>query len=619
MRRRLFAVVLIVAAMLTLFGAVHAEETPKATDPLKVSMTLSANRFTEPKAITISISISNTGETPMLSPVKLFYPDGTQVTEFGEPELDVGGIASWEGTWTVTQEELEAGKIRFMAEYVLLNEEGQKYIKQKFFSKPIAYESGQPATVITRTIQPLIAKKDQTVTITYEIANTGTVDITDVRITENKSVSKGTGKIALIKAGESASYTFEVKMGTKDLTSSGAIRYKAGDKEYTETKEAETIRFGEVKLTAKLSADKKGGVIGDKAVLTLTITNSGKLAYEGISVTDTILEEVFTDVSVPAGETVTLTTDVEIDTTKSYQFVITAKDEAGMQVETATERVTVTAINPNEVVDLEVVAEADRSSVYELPGAVVFTVSATNNSEAEMKDVAIRTSGYTIYTFPTLQAHETRTFTRELYVSMAGTYQFTGVVKDQLGTNKTFESNKISIRKAAAPTAVPTAVPQRAPVKPTRIATHTPLPAGYVPGQSGDGSAEAAVASAGDNGSLMRSLGLGLLVPVAIGGVLTLIGLINRIRQGAASRSALDHLDVRNTRDYEKILGDGEEKEEAPALPAGEEARDGTDRSRDAGDPFKPEIDDAFEQAVEAAVRRRSRTGSGDQQPPQEN
>ena len=605
MRCRLLLLLLVVAVVLTGFGIAYAE-----VDPLKVEMKLSTNRFTEPKEITVSISIINTGESDMPGTVTLYYPNGKPVEEFGSPVLSAGATKSWTGKWKVTQAQLDAGKLKFAVEYYVVGDDDQLMLKHKSFSLKLIVEDAQPATVITRQIQPTTAGKDQIVTITYEIANTGTVDITNVRIKENSQISKKTATIDVVRAGEKESYSFEVKMGTKDLTSTGEIQYKAGDKEYTEIKEAETIKYGEVKLSADLSVEgnKKGGVVGDTAQLNLTLTNGGTLAFEGVTVTDPTLGEVFRDVSVPAGEKVTLTREVTIETTTDYQFSVTAKDETGMQIDTATKRVTITAIDPNQVVDLTIQAEADRSEVYELPGAVVFKVSVTNNSEAEMTNVAIRTSGYTINTFPKLAPHETRTFERELYVSMKGTYQFTAQVKDQLGATKTFESNGIRIVKATAPTPVPTDAPRSAPAKPVVQPTLTPLPADYMPPTEGE-------EETGGNGQILRALGFGLLVPVLVGGVLTLIGLINRIRAGAASRAALDHLQINGTRDYEQISEDepeqeqpAEEQEAQPQAPP---------QPGEAGEPAKTEAADDFELAVEAALRRRQHSIAVDDKPRQ--
>ena len=63
-------------------------------------------------------------------------------------------------------------------------------------------------------------------------------------------------------------------MGTKDITSAATISFKAGGKSYTKKVESTTIKHGEVKLSATLKTDKKGGAPGDTVKLTLTLKNT---------------------------------------------------------------------------------------------------------------------------------------------------------------------------------------------------------------------------------------------------------------------------------------------------------------------------------------------------------
>ena len=108
----------IIAVLLGLLLAlVCASSALAADDPLKVSMELSNNKFSEPAEITVSITVSNVGEGDMPGPVTLYYPSGKQVEEFGAPTLAVGMSKNWSGTWKVTQKELEAGKLTFKLKY----------------------------------------------------------------------------------------------------------------------------------------------------------------------------------------------------------------------------------------------------------------------------------------------------------------------------------------------------------------------------------------------------------------------------------------------------------------------------------------------------------------------
>ena len=417
---------------------------------------------------------------------------------------------------------------------------------------------------INRTITPTTARKGQTVSVTYDIINTGNVDITDVSIKEDKSISSKSGTIASVPAGEKGSYSFSVAMGTKDLTSQATITYKAGGKTQTEKKDAATIKYGEVKLTAALSASKKGGVPGDTVKLTLTLKNTGSADYQNVTVTDAVLGELFTGQTVPAGKTVTLEKDITITDSADYQFTVTGQDASGENVETATDRVSVTAVDPAKQVVLQVEAAADRETVYTLPGTVKFRVTVTNVSAVDVSDVTVYASGVQLYSFPSILAGESRDFTRDVSVSMAGQYRFDARVKNQLNETETFESNIIHIA-FAQPTPEPTDAPIVTPPMPTYedIPTDDGLPA-YVD-------------------TVQKALGIAykvLLVLAAVCLALLAIGVVRRIMATLQSNKAQDHLERGSYRDYTQPAPKGREnkkasrKDEPVTRPIGEDKDD---------------------------------------------
>lgn len=314
-----------------------------ATDPLKFSMELSQNKFTTTQSITVSITVSNTGEEDLPGPVTLYYPNGQPVEEFGSPTLAAGASQSWSGNWDVTQKQLEAGKITFKVKYSMYNDDGELTNKTKNYSIPITYttasaEDAKVQVEINRTITPSVAEKGQEVNVIYDVVNAGEVEITDVTIKENSSISKSTGTIASIPAGEKGSYTFTVTMGTKDLTSQSTITYKANGKTLAAQKDKATIKYGQVNLTASLEADKKGGVPGDVVTLTLTLKNTGKVNYTNINVTDPTLGQVFSNLTLDAGKTETYTKEVTITDSADYLFTLTATDADELETVTSTDQ-----------------------------------------------------------------------------------------------------------------------------------------------------------------------------------------------------------------------------------------------------------------------------------------
>ena len=540
MNRKYGLIALAAALLLVLLcgAAAVAESIP---DPLKVSMALETNKFTEPKEITVSISVTNVGESDLPGPATLYYPSGKQVEEFGSPTLSVGTVKTWSGKWKVTQAELDAGRITFKLKYSLYDDEGVLKNKTKNFSKTIIYTGGAPELKVNREIRPTTAQKDQEVTVTYEIENTGGVEVTGVTIKENSSISSKSGSIPSIAAGEKESYTFTAKMGKKDLTSAATISYKAGGKTYSQKVEAATVKYGEVKLSATLTADKKGGAPGDTVKLTAKLKNSGTVDFTNVTLKDENLGEVFTGVTVKAKETVTLEKEITITETQDIQFTVTADAATGEPVDTATGRVNIIATDPTQQILLSLEAEADRDVVYSIPGNVRFTITVRNESAVDVNNISIRAVDTVINSFETIPAGESRSFTREMAISMPGTFQFTARCRDQLDQTLTFSSNLLQVALER-----PTPEPTEAPIVTPPAPRYETVPENYeelAPSQKLPEWTEQVESIAGPARWVLGGITAVLLCLLLIGG-------IRRGVRKSQSNKAMDHLDGANYRDY---------------------------------------------------------------------
>lgn len=550
---------LVAMAALCLMGVAAA-----ATDPITFAMELSNTRFNGPAEVTVTIRITNSGSEDMPAPLGLFDPAGQPITSFGTPTLKAGSSKEYTGTWMVTEKQLAEGKLHYGVRYPVSDGAGSFTYKDMLITHNIVDAGDEPVVEIRRHIAPTMARKGQNVSVIYEISNVGNVDITDVEIKEATAVSKSVGRIALVRAGEKATHTFTVKMGTRKITSSAAITYKANGETYKASVDKADIRYGDVKLDATLKADKKGGNPGDTLTLTLTVKNSGKSDYENVTVTDPTLGTVFTGLTVKAGETITEEKSITITESAEFVFTVSGADASGATVETATGVVSITAVDPDKVVDLTVEAVADRSTVYVLPGIVKFTVKVTNNSPSEAKDVSVSASGVTLYTFDTIQPGQTRTFVRDVRVEIPGTFRFDAAIKDQLDQTVIFESNHVRIEHAR-PTATPSPAPIATPAKPVTepLPTRDSLPP-YVD-------------------TVEQALSIASWVLLALSGVclaLVAVGVVSRVRRAAQSSKASDHLERDGFRDYTRAvperrrhaMPEEEQADETPYAPVEEEA-----------------------------------------------
>ena len=596
MKNRRFLLILALGMVLALLFAVQAA----AGSLLECKGELPGGyTFTGPEEITVSIDVRNAGDEDFPDAVELFYPDGTQVKEFGSPVLAAGSSRSWEGKWKVTQKELEDGVIAFYVRYPVKDEAtGEVTPKAKKLSFKISYTGAEPELEIKRSFLPAVASKNQEVSVIYEISNTGAAEVSNVTIKENANIAGTAGAIKSIAPGETRKFVFTTKMGTKDLTTEATVTYKAGGKSYSTKVEADTIKYGTMDLSASLTADKKGGAPGETVKLTFKLKNSGKNDYTNITVTDENLGSVFSGETVKANDSLTLEKELVITETTDLQFIVKADGADGNTLETATGRVHVVATDPAKQVVLRVEAEADREEVYKIPGGIVrFSITVFNESAVEVKNISVKAVDKEVYSFDAIPSGQSRTVTRDMEISQAGTFQFTASTKDELGQIVTFASNTIPIIYAP-PTPEPTEAPLVTPPAPATVEIPQATPAPDWIAKTENAADTAKWIFAGIAAAL---------------GCLLLIGAIRRGRSKAQSNKAMDHLEGANYRDYstapkrrrrnEVISGDEERKEEETAAPAAEEAPAETAETTEQGSDLMAEtLKRLYDEPADAAA-----------------
>lgn len=538
-RIRIGAILLALSLCLFIGGSLAAE------DPIVCTMEISPEKLSGPGQVNVTINISNSGDTDMRDPLVLYNPVGTAVEDFGEKGaviLKAGESKTWTGTWDVNQRMLDNGSVLYYIKYNLYDENGKAQESSQPIRARISTQEAIASMEVKRTIAPSTARNGQVVTVKYDIVNTGGVPLLNVTIQEHKDIQKDAQTVAELKPGETAQITFPVTMGKKDLTSSATISYQTENSSKRETQEVEAqkIIYGEPSMTAKLISSAKGAEVNGKVTLTLELKNTGTVDYSNLRVEDGTLGEVFSNQSLPKGETLKLEKEITLPGTMDYQFVITAIDNTGTEVSLSTDSLTLTAVDPGDVLHLAVSASADRTEVYEQPGNVRFSVTVTNDSNVDAKEVDLLHGETKIYTFSSIPAGQSRSISRDTALSMPGKYQFTVTTKDALDNTLTFPGNEINVAFS---------LPTPAPATPTPVANPTAIPTFHAQTMVPIGDK-----SIGAFPKLIQSILLPVLI---IGGVLMVAAVVllliatkRRMEQKKASEAAYDHLERAKRRDY---------------------------------------------------------------------
>lgn len=73
-----------------------------------------------------------------------------------------------------------------------------------------------------------MVRNGKTATVQYELYNSGNVEIKNIRVEENTSISANAQTVTSLAPGERKTIKFTATMRQKDLTSRGKVTYKAG-------------------------------------------------------------------------------------------------------------------------------------------------------------------------------------------------------------------------------------------------------------------------------------------------------------------------------------------------------------------------------------------------------
>ena len=536
-----WAAVLLMALALMLGAAAFAEE----SDPVNFSIQVTPETMTAPGEVSVSLRVSNTSDVDMIAPVALYDPAGNAVTSFGDGGsylLKSGDSKSWEGKWNVTQQQLDAGSLAYTLRYHLEDESGALVEFSRQAVARLEFTGERINLSVTRTITPQVVRSGGKATVTYELYNSGNVDLTDVRVQEN--IARNAKTVKSLPVGARETVSFESRIGNADLTSNASITYKAAGTSKTLTQKVEdaAIPLAKPNLKIELTGPDGGVNVGEAAKLTITFINAGNVSYSNVTVTEAKRGEILTNLSIPAGATVTEEKEFILMEPTDFKVTATLPDNTGETKTLTSNEVRVGVYDPEKQLLLTLNLTSDQETVPSAPADVRFHLTVTNNSNIKAEKISISHGAVHIYTIDALEPGESVTLDRDVRISQAGQFRFTASLKDSLNNTVTFDSNTIRITYFT-PTAAPTQPVVVTVAPPAQV---TPVPADPMLRQ-------------GRSWLFTGGAVLAGLFGVAL--VLFIVSTIVRAGKKHKSNAAYDHLELAERRDYTEP-NDGEDGEE---------------------------------------------------------
>ncbi len=535
-RSRVFFIFMLTASLLILALGVNAQPVPEG---LNFTLSAEPSSLTAPGTVTVSANVANAGSADITVPLSMYDPDGKPVTSFGDGgtllKLASGESYLWQGQYMVKQAQLDEGKLVYSLRYNTQDAAGTLIEQTVPAAADVLFTGEKVDLKVNRTITPEVVRRGKEVSVLYELINQGNIKLTNIQVKENRLVSTRTETVAALEPGESRKVNFTRTNVTGDLTSSALVTYrKDGDRKTLQlTVEPVQVPLAKPGLTYTLTADKTQVSIGETAMLTLEIKNSGNISYSNITVTDPKLGEVFTNVQIGTGQTKELKKEVTLTETTTYAFTLKLEDNTGTTQEEKVEDLKVSAYTEGQMLRLNLTLTADSETISSLPGDIRFHLTVTNDSNTAAKNIRILHAAKEIYAINELAPGQSMVVTRDFRLSQAGKYQFTAVAIDVQENPVEFTSNPMNI-SYVAPTPAPTRriIETLAPV-----VTHTPVPADYSPE---GGQARSAL--------FILTLALGALFGLSL--ILLTISAVMRAKARAKSNAAYDTFEISGTRDY---------------------------------------------------------------------
>lgn len=530
-------------------------------DPIEFTLQVTPDSLTAPGDVQVSLRVANTGTADMKDPVTLYDPDDNVVASFGDGGsvmLSAGAFKTWEGTWKVTEAQLDKGEITYTLKYHLEDNGGELIAMNSSAVAKVNFIGEKVGLSVNRTVTPEVVRSGKEVAVSYELYNNGNVVISDIRVKE--AIAKAAQKVDKLQPGEKKTLTFTSKIGNADLQSSAAITYKAGDDNKTKTMDIAELLIPKAQpnLSIELLSPTTGVNIGEAAKLQVVFKNEGNVSYSNVSVSDVNKGEILTNLTIPAGATVTEEKEFILSEMTTFKVTATLPDNTGETKTLTSNELTVGVFDPTKTLLLTLNLTCDQESVQKTPADVRFTLAVTNNSNIKAENIAITHGNTEITTVESLEAGESTVITRDVRISQAGKFRFTATAKDTMNNEVSFDSNTLQLAYAPA-TPAPTVEVIPTPAAPRQV---TPAPVDSILYKTRDALTIALAAAGAVFGVLL---------------ILFVVSTVARARNKNRSKAAYDHLELSERRDYTEPSDEPQQEsrsrgELTPVVPLNEEA-----------------------------------------------
>ena len=194
--------------------------------------------------------------------------------------------------------------------------------------------SADPQINFTRTASATSAAQGETVTLTYRVANEGSVTLRDVQVYDDMPGVGLVGTIDSLYPGNMRELTVQVIVD-EDKTSSPRLTYHTDAQSQSTVYVLENLEIVvyNPNLTVTLKADDSLVDAGQSVTLVCNVVNDGNVDFSSATITDETLGTIIEGATIEAGKAYSWNKVIKPVETLSYAFTVRAVDADGKTYE----------------------------------------------------------------------------------------------------------------------------------------------------------------------------------------------------------------------------------------------------------------------------------------------
>lgn len=416
---------------------VQAEE---AAPELEITVSSSADQPSVHEEISLSFALTNRSNETISSILLCTPSDETRALE---GSIAPGETLSVTQVHTVAQADLESGETTYR--FVCTAESGQyEYPAAVSLSRVAAHPEVE---LIRRASGRMVS--GNTVTLVYEVRNTGNVSVQALTLSDAPGGFSET--LDHLDVGQTHSFLNRVTLSGPAVSAPTLTYSAAALPEDVFTVQLDALNFSIADEAVNLVLTAGRSMFAENtAEVSLRLTNVGNADYPNLTVYDELYGGVIADsVYLPAGEAREVTFSYPIRENEDYCWRVSGVSEAGGALNQLTNTVTVPLEKTDGAPELALQASAKMTKISRR-GYVPFTLTVSNAGSETAQHVEIHeeTLGK-LAELAVVAPGEPTIFTKKLYVGSGTTFQFYAVFEDAQGRAHTISSEPIEVSISA--------------------------------------------------------------------------------------------------------------------------------------------------------------------------